>query len=74
MNHQKEKVRVRNGKPAKLFNASMAKDYAAGPTDEVDANGQQLGAQAFSDLTDKQNDEVCRDFFPRACAVVVRAS
>ena len=57
-NHHKEKVRVRNGKPAKLYNSSMAKEYAAGPADEVDANGNRLGDQAFSDLTDKENDEV----------------
>lgn len=74
MNHHKEKVRVRNGKPAKLYNASMAKEYAAGPTDEVDANGQQLGDQAFSDLTDKENDEVCCEFPPWPWAIGVRAS
>lgn len=58
MNIAKEKTRVNNGKPAKLYNSSMAKAYAAGPADEVDANGNRLGDNAFSDMTDRQNDEV----------------
>lgn len=61
MNVAKEKTRVRNGKPAKLYNSSMDKKYAAGPADEVDSNGNRLGDQAFSDMTDRENDEVSRE-------------
>lgn len=50
MNVAKEKERVRNGKPAKIQNASMEKSYRK-------TAGDGLGQQAFDDLTDKQNDE-----------------
>lgn len=58
MNNAKEKIRVSHGKPAKLYNSSMAKEYTAGPAGEVDSNGNRLGDQAFADMTDKENDEV----------------
>lgn len=51
---------MKNGKPAKLYNSSMDKKYAAGPENEVDSHGRRLGDQAFSDMTDKENDEVGR--------------
>jgi len=50
LNKRKEKERVANGKPAKIANASMEKEY------RQTADGQ-LGQQAFADLTDRQNDE-----------------
>jgi MFS family permease len=50
MNKRKEKQRVANGKPAKIANASMEKEYRR-TADGV------LGQQAFDDLTDLQNDE-----------------
>jgi hypothetical protein len=50
MNRNREKERVANGKPAKLHNASMDKEY----TQNTDSD---LGKQAFADLTDRQNDE-----------------
>lgn len=50
MNRRKEKVRVANGKPAKIQDMSMEKTYRQG-------EDTQLGQHAFEDLTDRQNDE-----------------
>jgi hypothetical protein len=57
MNKRKEKQRVTNGKPAKLVDSSMHRVYQAAFDDAV-TEGYRLGDQAFSDLTDVQNDEV----------------
>jgi hypothetical protein len=64
MNKSHEKRRVALGKPAKMVNSSMDAKYKA--DDQVGQDGRMLGEQAFSDLTDKQNDEVSNmrhDFF-----------
>jgi MFS family permease len=50
LNKGKERQRVANGKPAKIQNASMEKEY------RQTADGT-IGQQAFADLTDRQNDE-----------------
>ncbi|KAI5861985.1 major facilitator superfamily domain-containing protein [Durotheca rogersii] len=56
LNRMQERRRVRNGKPAKLHDASMEHRYtaAAGRDDDTDFR---LGGDAFKDLTDSQNDE-----------------
>lgn len=51
LNKGKEKQRVANGKPAKLTDRSMDRTYVAGIDDGT-------GANAFMDMTDKENDEV----------------
>lgn len=64
MNKSHEKRRVALGKPAKMVNSSMDAKYKA--DDQVGQDGKMMGEQAFSDLTDKQNDEVSymrHDFF-----------
>ncbi len=60
LNKLKERERVRNGKPAKLVDRSMHAKYVSGDVDEngeKGAGGVHLGDQAFSDMTDRQNDE-----------------
>ena len=56
LNKLKEKQRIASGKPAKIQNSSMRSRYEADT--QVDNEGRLLGEQAFSDLTDRQNDEV----------------
>lgn len=59
LNKLKERERVRNGKPAKLTDRSMAAKYASGEgaDGEKGTGGVLLGEQAFTDITDRQNDE-----------------
>lgn len=56
LNKRQERRRVRNGKPAKIHDASMEHRYAESAQDNVEG-GQQLGNNAFADLTDSGNDE-----------------
>lgn len=61
LNKRKEKVRVANGKPAKLVDRSMDAKYSAQvelKEGEEGYGGVRLGDQAFLDLTDHKNDEV----------------
>ncbi len=58
MNKMKEKQRVAHGKPGKIQNSSMRSKYEA-DNQQVDQQGRLLGEQAFADLTDRENDEVC---------------
>lgn len=51
LNKMQEKRRVRNGKQAKLFDASMEDRYVG-----VEVEGEGVGEHAF-DLTDRKNDE-----------------
>ncbi len=51
LNKMQERKRVRNGKQAKLFDASMEDSYVG-----VEAEGEGVGEHAF-DLTDGKNDE-----------------
>jgi hypothetical protein len=51
LNKLQERNRVRNGKPAKMFDASMEERYVS-----VEAEGEGVGEHAF-DLTDRKNDE-----------------
>lgn len=77
LNTLQEKKRVKNGKPAKIVDNSMKNNYEAienapGGGDEG-AQETLLGANAFLDLTDRQNDEfvsacpmsICLLFFKR---------
>ncbi|KZO94328.1 MFS general substrate transporter [Calocera viscosa TUFC12733] len=60
LNKLKEKQRVANGKPAKLRDLSMTKHYVQEDETEGTVEGgdrRQWGANAFADMTDKQNDE-----------------
>ena len=56
LNKRQERKRVRNGKPAKIHDSSMEHTYVDAPHDNQEG-GQELGNNAFSDLTDSQNDE-----------------
>ncbi|KAK1224660.1 hypothetical protein PQX77_012405 [Marasmius sp. AFHP31] len=74
LNKLKERQRVRNGKPAKLYDTSMdakfqmadavlkAPEVSISPTSSDPAHGNSgrvhLGDNAFKDVTDKENDEV----------------
>lgn len=51
LNKLQGRKRVQNGKPAKMFDASMEERYVS-----VEAEGEHIGEHAF-DLTDRQNDE-----------------
>ncbi|KAK9326927.1 major facilitator superfamily domain-containing protein [Lipomyces starkeyi] len=58
LNKLQERKRVRNGKQAKVVDYSMRSHYHA--IDEVNVEGQaqtRIGANAFLDLTDRENDE-----------------
>lgn len=59
MNKSHEKRRVALGKPAKIANTSLEGKYYQ--DDNIAADGQQLGQQAFVDMTDVENDEVSHD-------------
>lgn len=54
LNHLQEKKRVANGKPAKIKDLSMIHRYESGLAEDGE---EQLGNNAFLDLTDKKNDE-----------------
>ncbi|VUC31638.1 unnamed protein product [Clonostachys rosea] len=56
LNRMQERKRVANGKPAKLHDSSMEHRYVSTHNQDGE-NGPQLGASAFDDLTDSQNDE-----------------
>ncbi|CAI6099476.1 hypothetical protein V2G26_013071 [Clonostachys chloroleuca] len=56
LNKMQERKRVANGKPAKLHDSSMEHRYVSTHNQDGE-NGPQLGANAFDDLTDSQNDE-----------------
>lgn len=53
LNKKKEKQRVANGKPAKIKDLSMARKFDNKET----VDNQKLGENAFSDMTDRENDE-----------------
>lgn len=55
LNKRQERKRVRNGKPAKIHDASMDHRYV--DANQENESGHQLGEDAFNDLTDGQNDE-----------------
>lgn len=59
LNKRKEKVRVANGKPAKIADRSMDATYTAGKVEVDPETGAQIevGHDAFDDLTDFRNDE-----------------
>ncbi|GAB7365477.1 hypothetical protein MBLNU230_g6550t1 [Neophaeotheca triangularis] len=53
LNKRQEKKRVANNKPAKIKDLSMTRTYETGGG----ADDDELGGQAFLDLTDRKNDE-----------------
>ncbi|XHG07702.1 hypothetical protein AWENTII_010837 [Aspergillus wentii] len=55
LNKMQEKRRVQNGKPAKMVDRSMADQYEE--MEDEEGREQQVGDQAFMDLTDRENDE-----------------
>lgn len=62
LNKRKERLRVRNGKPAQYRDLSMTKHFvASGATDHDTIGGAgptpAMGGNAFKDLTDGENDE-----------------
>lgn len=58
LNKRQERRRVSNGKPAKIHDRSMEHRYVETSPEDADIDGgQHLGDNAFSDLTDSQNDE-----------------
>lgn len=58
LNGQQKKLRVQNGKPSIIEDHSMDHKYVAMSSDnEVGEDGMRLGANTFSDLTDRKNDE-----------------
>ncbi|KAF9016943.1 MFS general substrate transporter [Hymenopellis radicata] len=64
LNRLKERERVKNGKPAKIHDASMEKKYTQKAEEKMDESklessttGAHLGDNAFLDLTDRENDE-----------------
>ncbi|KAL2821223.1 major facilitator superfamily domain-containing protein [Aspergillus granulosus] len=59
LNKGQERRRVVNGKPAKLVDQSMQSHFRDGLVDDSlgEDGGAQLGGNAFSDLTDRENDE-----------------
>ena len=65
LNKRKAIERVKNGKPANIRDLSMSSKYEKAVEKVTDNNaeastsGAQLGDNAFLDLTDSQNDEVC---------------
>ncbi|KAI4527611.1 MFS general substrate transporter [Schizophyllum commune Loenen D] len=68
LNKLKARERVKNGKPANIRDLSMEKKYTAHVEEvkddsklEASTTGAALGDNAFLDLTDKQNDELCEE-------------
>lgn len=58
LNRMQERRRVRNGKPAKMVDRSMMNQYQEEGAQEDGEDGeQQIGDNAFLDLTDRENDE-----------------
>lgn len=58
LNRMQESRRVRNGKPAKMVDRSMMDQYQeAGDQEDREGGEQQIGDNAFLDLTDRENDE-----------------
>lgn len=58
LNKLQERKRVQNGKPAKIKDLSMAREYTSAVQDpEAPTAEGQLGQNAFKDLTDSKNDE-----------------
>ncbi|KAI9926999.1 hypothetical protein MW887_003380 [Aspergillus wentii] len=55
LNKMQEKRRVQNGKPAKMVDRSMADQYEE--MEDEEGGEQQVGDQAFMDLTDRENDD-----------------
>lgn len=53
LNRRQARVRVANGKPARIHDRSMEEHASQGPDEEEG----ELGQQAFADLTDRENDE-----------------
>ncbi|KAI1432092.1 MFS general substrate transporter [Xylaria sp. CBS 124048] len=57
LNGLQERRRVRNGKPAKINDTSMADRYGDLAAVEDDEGETPIGQNAFADLTDRENDE-----------------
>lgn len=58
LNRTQERRRVRNGKPAKMVDRSMMDQYQEeGHQEDREDGEQQIGDNAFLDLTDRENDE-----------------
>lgn len=57
LNKMQERKRVANGKPAKIFDQSMAKHYQQTEGDVEQNERAHLGDKAFLDLPDRKNDE-----------------
>lgn len=58
LNRMQERRRVRNGKPAKMVDRSMMDQYQEeGDQEDREDGEQQIGDNAFLDLTDRENDE-----------------
>ncbi|OJJ79973.1 putative MFS transporter [Aspergillus glaucus CBS 516.65] len=58
LNRMQERRRVRNGKPAKMVDRSMMDQYQEeGNQEDREDREQQIGDNAFLDLTDRENDE-----------------
>jgi hypothetical protein len=55
LNKMQERKRVQNGKPTKIRDLSMEHRYTSGVQETE--TGEQLGQNAFLDLTDSKNDE-----------------
>ncbi|POR31158.1 Uncharacterized protein TPAR_08636 [Tolypocladium paradoxum] len=55
LNKMQERRRVKKGKPAKIHDLSMEREYVAAM--QGSEEGPQLGQNAFSDITDSKNDE-----------------
>ncbi|KAF6810629.1 transporter C460.05-like protein 1 [Colletotrichum sojae] len=56
LNKMQERRRVANGKPRKIKDLSMEREYVDARQEDSET-GAQLGENAFLDLTDRQNDE-----------------
>lgn len=58
LNKRQERTRVKNGKAAKIHDASMGHSFTSTTQDAAkDGQTQELGNNAFADLTDSKNDE-----------------
>ncbi|OKL56996.1 hypothetical protein UA08_07716 [Talaromyces atroroseus] len=72
LNKMQEKKRVQNGKPAKMVDHSMQQQYHDFEEDVVEAEAgpmqvpEEIGENAFLDLTDRKNDEFGKHCIVRA--------
>lgn len=57
LNRLQERKRVKNGKPAKIKDLSMQKQFGQGEQEAEEVQEAHLGEKAFLDLPDGKNDE-----------------